>query len=98
MVCPTISLKTKSNTTKIFSGIVKRRWKPQYVGKLLNVELFLKANHIQVNNDDNSLNLLTPDIREQHENFWIKHNANPLEGRDVILKSICPEVSPTKLH
>lgn len=76
----------------IFSGIVKRRWKPQYAGKELNVELFLKANHIQVNNDNTSLNLLAPDIIEQHENFWFKYRVNPLEGRDIILKSICPEV------
>lgn len=59
----------------------------------LNVELFLKANHVQVNNDSSSVNLVAPDIRVQHENFWNKYAANPLVGRNIILKSICPEVS-----
>lgn len=80
-------------TDSFLSGIVKRRWKPQHVDKELKVELFLKANHIQVNNDSGSVNLVSAEMREQHQNFWDLHKGNPLEGRNVILKSICPEVS-----
>lgn len=69
---------------------MKRRWRPLHVGKAINVELFLKANHIQINNDHTSV--LAPDRKEEHESFWIKYSSNPMEGRDIILKSICPEV------
>lgn len=81
-----------------FSGIVKRRWKPQIVGKELDVELVFKANHIQINNDISSVGFVKPDIKENFDNFWKQYENNPLDGRAVILQSMCPEVSNLHLH
>lgn len=73
-------------------GIVKRRWKPLCIGKKLDVEIVLQANHLQVTNDLNSPSSVTPDIIEQFTTFWDIYKNNPLEGRNIILKSFCPQL------
>lgn len=69
-----------------------RRWKPPSNGKKLDIELVLRANHVQVNNDQRSIMLVTPEIKAQFRNFWDEHKEKPLAGRDIILKSFCPQV------
>ncbi|KAF2902861.1 hypothetical protein ILUMI_03319 [Ignelater luminosus] len=73
-------------------GTVKRRWGPLLPGKRIEVELVLKANHIQVNNGQSLPSLITPEIRDQFVNFWEKYKTCPLEGRDLILRSFCPKL------
>ncbi|KAK5649225.1 hypothetical protein RI129_000254 [Pyrocoelia pectoralis] len=74
-------------------GIVKRRWGALIVGKRIEVELCLKANHIQVHNGHTVSTLITTDIRNQFNSFWEVHRNSPLVGRDLILKSFCPKVA-----
>lgn len=69
-----------------------RRWKPQHLGNKLDIELVVKANSVQVNNDQRSIMLITPEIKSQFKDFWTEYKDTPLLGRDVILKSICPQV------
>lgn len=76
-----------------FSGTVMRRWKPQYPDKKLDIELVINANYVEVNNDQRSIMLITPEIKSQFKEFWEKHADSPLAGRDLILRSLCPEVS-----
>lgn len=71
---------------------MKRRWGAFVPGKRLEVELVIKANHVQVNNSQTFSNLVTPEIQEQFINFWEKYKDCPLKGRDLILKSFCPKV------
>lgn len=79
-----------------FSGIVKRRWGPLIPGKRIEVELVLRANHIQVNNGQSLPSLIIPEVRDQFVNFWEKYKTCPLKGRDLILKSFCPKVCISK--
>ncbi|GLV31794.1 Minichromosome maintenance 2 [Carabus blaptoides fortunei] len=73
-------------------GTIMRRWKPQSIGKKLDIELVLRANHVQVNNDQRSIMLVTPEIKAQFRNFWDEHKEKPLVGRDTILRSFCPQL------
>lgn len=69
-----------------------RRWRPPVIGKRLDVELVLKANHVQVNNGQRSIKSITPEIRSLFNEFWTTYKKKPLVGRDIILKSFCPQV------
>lgn len=74
------------------SGILRRRWKQLRVGKLIEVELVFKANHIQINNDYGKSGFVVPQMKQQFKEFWEKFEDKPLSGRNVIVQSICPEV------
>ncbi|CAG9853759.1 unnamed protein product [Phyllotreta striolata] len=81
-------------------GIVKRQWGELILGKSIEIDLVFKANHLQVASNISSFLTLTRDMENVFEEFWNNYKHNPLEGRDVILKSFCPELYglyPTKL-
>ncbi|XP_044762057.1 DNA helicase MCM9-like [Coccinella septempunctata] len=73
-------------------GIVKRRWSPFLVGRKIDIELAIKANHIQINNTCGLPNLVTPEIKELFSQFWETYKNIPVIGRDIILKSFCPQI------
>lgn len=69
-----------------------RRWKPPVSGKKLDIELVIRANHVEVNNDQRSIMLITPEVKNQFSSFWEEYKNSPLNGRDIILRSISPQV------
>ncbi|KAK9871202.1 hypothetical protein WA026_011483 [Henosepilachna vigintioctopunctata] len=73
-------------------GIVQRRWSPFIAGKKIEIELILKANHIQINNTCGLPNIVTPEIKEVFTQFWNRYGELPVVGRDIILKSFCPQI------
>lgn len=75
-------------------GVVKRRWHEMgraHDGRT-EIGLCLKANFIQVNNDQKSRHLVNPDQVLEFEQFWREHAHTPLAGRNKILASFCPQV------
>nr|CAI5840576.1 unnamed protein product [Callosobruchus analis] len=73
-------------------GVLKRRWSEFDKGKKIIINLAMKANHVQVDNNTTSSTSSSPEIRELFDNYWKKFSENPLEGRDTILKSLCPQL------
>nr|CAH7757678.1 unnamed protein product [Callosobruchus chinensis] len=73
-------------------GVLKRRWSEFDKGKKIMINLALKANHIQVDNNTTNSTSSSPEIKELFDNYWKKCSENPLEGRDTILKSLCPQL------
>ncbi|XP_063908869.1 DNA helicase MCM9-like isoform X2 [Zophobas morio] len=73
-------------------GLVKRRQNHFYVGKKMEIELVIKANHVQVNNNNASALSLTPELKDMFQAFWKTYADMPLAARDIILKSICPQL------
>jgi len=57
------------------------------------IELVLKANHLQVCNDQRSAVLVTSETRDEFARYWEGHSHEPLVARNHILASICPQVS-----
>lgn len=84
------SCKPGDNVT--ICGIVKRRWSPFSPGRIFDIELAIKANHIQINNTCGLPNLVTPEIKELFSQFWDTYKNIPILGRDIILKSFCPQI------
>ena len=75
-------------------GVVKRRWQPLGRGRdgRTEIELCLRANYIEVNNDRQARHLITEEQVAEFRHFWEEHAFNPLEGRLKILSSFCPQV------
>jgi hypothetical protein len=82
----------------IFSGTVMRRWRHMSDGCRSDIELVLKANHLQVCNDQRSAVLVTSETRDEFARFWEGHSYEPLVARNHILASICPQVSTFYVH
>ncbi|RZC35570.1 DNA helicase MCM9 [Asbolus verrucosus] len=72
-------------------GIVKRRWGQFSLSKKMDIELVIKANHIQVNNNSSTTSL-TPELKDMFSAFWQTYSDRPLAARDIILKSLCPQI------
>lgn len=56
------------------------------------------ANHVEVKNDQRASVQIGVDTIKVFENFWARHENNPFEGRNAILRSICPQVCASKQH
>lgn len=74
------------------SGTVLRRWKPMQADERCEAEIVLHANHALVNNEQRAKIRVTDDLRKDFLAFWEQHRASPMDGRNQILASICPQV------
>nr|XP_054589720.1 DNA helicase MCM9 isoform X2 [Nothobranchius furzeri] len=68
------------------------RWKPFHEGLGCEVELVLKANNVEVNNQQAAASLLAKDVQRDFDEFWEDYRHDPLAGRNQILMSLCPKV------
>ncbi|KAK2864296.1 hypothetical protein Q7C36_003450 [Tachysurus vachellii] len=73
-------------------GVVWQRWKPLYQDCRCDVEIVLKANYIEINNDQSTAAVVLEDCQKEFEEFWDTHKHNPIAGRNQILMSLCPQV------
>ncbi|KAL4649122.1 DNA helicase MCM9 [Arapaima gigas] len=73
-------------------GVVHQRWKPLYQDSRCDLEVILKANFVEVNNEQSTAALVIEDVQKEFEEFWEKYKDRPLEGRNQILMSLCPQV------
>ncbi len=58
-----------------------QRWKPFYDGTRCDVELVLKANNIEVNNQQATAALLLKDVQKEFEDFWNNYKHDPIAGK-----------------
>ncbi|XP_034555269.1 DNA helicase MCM9 [Notolabrus celidotus] len=82
----------KSGDDVTVYGVMCQRWKPFYDGSRCEVELVLKANNIEVNNQQAAAALLMKDVQREFEEFWESYKHDPFAGRNQILLSLCPQV------
>ncbi|XP_056261745.1 DNA helicase MCM9 isoform X2 [Seriola aureovittata] len=82
----------KSGDDVTVYGVMCQRWKPFYDGTRCDVELVLKANNIEVNNQQVAAALLMKDLQQEFEDFWESYKHDPIAGRNQVLLSLCPQV------
>ncbi|KAK2856603.1 hypothetical protein Q5P01_005338 [Channa striata] len=82
----------KSGDDVTVYGVICQRWKPFYDSTRCEVELVLKANNIEVNNQQAAAALLMKDVQKEFEDFWNSYKDDPIAGRNQILLSLCPQV------
>uniref|UniRef100_A0A8B9RG44 DNA helicase MCM9 n=1 Tax=Astyanax mexicanus TaxID=7994 RepID=A0A8B9RG44_ASTMX len=73
-------------------GVLWQRWKPLYQDSRCDVEIVLKANYIEINNDQSTAAVALEDFQKEFEEFWENHKQDPIAGRNQILMSLCPQV------
>ncbi|XP_041346650.1 LOW QUALITY PROTEIN: DNA helicase MCM9-like, partial [Gigantopelta aegis] len=74
------------------TGIVRQRWKPLGAGYPCSLELVIHANHVFLNSEHRSNVNVTDDLKETFRTFWSQYEDRPLEGRNLIIRSFCPQV------
>nr|XP_004651298.1 DNA helicase MCM9 isoform X1 [Jaculus jaculus] len=82
----------KSGDDLTIYGIVMQRWKPFQKDVRCEVEIVLKANYVQVNNEQSSGMVMDEEVQKEFEDFWEHYKSNPFAGRNEILASLCPQV------
>ncbi|KAL3842593.1 hypothetical protein ACJMK2_020587, partial [Sinanodonta woodiana] len=82
----------KAGDDVIICGTVMRRWRSVSAENRCDIEIFIRANHVQVMNEQRNTVLITQDIKDEISQFWEKHKYQPLTARNHILASLCPQV------
>ncbi|XP_072499256.1 DNA helicase MCM9 isoform X2 [Notamacropus eugenii] len=82
----------KSGDDLTIYGVVMQRWNNFHQDVRCDVEIVLKANYVQVNNEQSTSNIIDEEVRKEFENFWEHYKNDPLAGRNEILASLCPQV------
>nr|XP_030709443.1 DNA helicase MCM9 isoform X2 [Globicephala melas] len=82
----------KSGDDLTIYGVVMQRWKPFRQDVRCEVEIVLKANYVQVNNEQSSGINMDEEVRKEFEDFWEYYKSDPFAGRNEILASLCPQV------
>ncbi|TKS74036.1 DNA helicase MCM9 [Collichthys lucidus] len=70
----------KSGDDVTVYGVMCQRWKPFYDGACCEVELVLKANNIEVNNQQAVAAMAMRDVQKEFEDFWNNYKHNPIAG------------------
>ena len=73
-------------------GIPMRKWGYLNEGERCNVQTFILGNHIHVNNEREFNVHITEELKSEFTSFWDEFKSCPLQGRDLILRSVCPQV------
>jgi DNA helicase MCM9 len=61
-------------------GVVMQRWKPLQQDVRCEVEIVLKANFVQVNNEQSSGTVIDEEVRKEFEDFWDRYKSDPFAG------------------
>jgi DNA helicase MCM9 len=73
-------------------GVLLRCWKPVIKDIRCDLETMIRANSIRIKNATSSHVIVTEELKKEFYSFWTKHKNQPMQGRNEILKSICPKV------
>ncbi|XP_055118688.1 DNA helicase MCM9 isoform X5 [Symphalangus syndactylus] len=75
----------KSGDDLTIYGIVMQRWKPFQQDVRCEVEIVLKANYIQINNEQSSGIIMDEEVRKEFEDFWEHYKSDPFAGESHLL-------------
>ncbi|XP_051020516.1 DNA helicase MCM9 isoform X6 [Acomys russatus] len=75
----------KSGDDLTIYGVVMQRWKPFQRDVRCEVEIVLKSNYVQVNNEQSSGIVMDEDARKEFEEFWEYYKSDPFAGESHLL-------------
>lgn len=91
---PSLTLFLSADEVEV-TGILMQRWNPTGQGQICDVDvvlLALSAHHFQ---ERVPQPLALGRELDDFASYWLSHAGAPLAGRNAIVASICPQVSPT---
>lgn len=75
------------------TGIVMQVWRPPRAGMRPTLEMAIRVNHVIIHNEQKGALSITDELRNEFNQFWSKYKPHDeLIGRDIILKSVCPQM------
>ncbi|KAK1796159.1 hypothetical protein P4O66_009243, partial [Electrophorus voltai] len=74
----------KSGDDVTVYGVVWHRWKPLHQDMRCDVEIVLRANHIEINNDYSTAAVALDDFQKEFEEFWEDHKNDPIAGTQCL--------------
>mmetsp|Transcript_40016 Transcript_40016/g.159176 ORF Transcript_40016/g.159176 Transcript_40016/m.159176 type:complete len:652 (-) Transcript_40016:96-2051(-) len=82
-----------NRTLSQITGVLRQRWNRNPVpGARCDLELLVEALGVKLRNEQKASISLPSNFKKDLAAFWGRYRSNPLEGRNVIIKSICPEL------
>lgn len=85
----------KAGDDVMVGGVVVRRWKRIAKGARCDLETVLKANSINTLSAGTGVSAagqIPRRVTSDFEDFWAYFKTAPMRGRDVLLRSICPQL------
>ncbi|KAJ1933290.1 DNA helicase mcm9, partial [Linderina macrospora] len=82
----------KSGDSVTITGVIIRRWRPAMVGERPDIAIVMRANSVLVHNEQNLQITITNDLKDEFQAFWNDHRDLPFSRRDIIVRSMCPQV------
>lgn len=82
----------KAGDDIVITSVPIRRWKTLKVDSRCNIDMALFCNNISVSNEQKGIVQITEDLHSEYEAFWKKYKDAPLKGRDLVLRSMCPQL------
>lgn len=82
----------KAGDDVVLTGMIIRRWKSMRNGQRCEIEIIMVCNHVIINNASKGNLSVTEEQKNEFEKFWKDHQKDPLKGRNLILKSMCPQI------
>ncbi|KAK3131964.1 hypothetical protein QOZ80_6AG0513940 [Eleusine coracana subsp. coracana] len=83
----------KAGDDVIVTGILSAKWSPDIKDVRSNLDPMLVANYVRRTNELKYDIDIPEETIKEFEHFWeIEHKDTPLEGRNLILKAICPQI------
>ncbi len=80
----------------VLCGIVRHLWKPEREkdGACCELELMLDCHHVRAGSESKKSGgaTVTPEQRAEFEQFWRDRSVAPLLARDLIVRSVCPQL------
>ncbi|CAN6178752.1 unnamed protein product [Urochloa humidicola] len=76
----------------IVTGRLSAKWSPDTKDVRSNLDPMLIANYVRRTNELKSDIEIPRETIEDFEHFWKEHEDTPLKGRNLILRSICPQI------
>ncbi|XP_048544498.1 probable DNA helicase MCM9 isoform X3 [Triticum urartu] len=82
----------KAGDDVIVTGILSAKWSSDVKDVRCNLDPMFIANYVRRTNELKSGIDIPEEIIKDFELFWAENRATPLEGRNKILKGICPQI------
>lgn len=76
----------------VVTGEVLHRWGRVSKGQRCQLEMVVRANHIRASAGRTGLAAVSDALLADFDDFWDYFADRPLQGRDAILQSICPQL------
>ncbi|CAK9250640.1 unnamed protein product [Sphagnum jensenii] len=83
---------TKAGDEVTVTGVLYSNWRPPFKDVRCDLELMFHANYLKKADELKASIDVSEEVVQQFEEFWQHYRDKPFEGRNTLLRNICPQV------